>query len=60
MGGVPLGEFWFFLGVVFRAGSGMGHGMVPVILLLTFLVRAGFGFGTGLGIIRLAIRSEPG
>jgi hypothetical protein len=60
MGCVPWGPGRLFLGLVFRAGSGVGHRVVPVILLLTFFVRAGLGLCSGFGVTGLAIRPESG
>ena len=60
VGSVTRGQGGFFLGLVFRAGQGVGQGMVPVIFLLTLLIRAGLGFCFGFGIIRFAVRPKSG
>lgn len=60
VGCVPWGQYGFFLGLVFWTGEGVSHGMMPVIFLLTLLIRAGFGFCFGFGIIRFAVRPKSG
>jgi len=60
VGCVPRGQGGFFLGLVFRTGDGVSQGMMPVIFLLTLLIRAGLGFCFGFGIIRFAVRPKSG
>jgi hypothetical protein len=50
MGIMPGGEGWFCLRVVGRVGMRMIHGVVQVIVLVTFLVLAGLRPGMGLRI----------
>jgi len=57
---VTGGQYRLFPGLVFRVGEWVGHRVVPVILLLTFLIRAGLCLCFGFGVTGPAVRPKSG
>lgn len=59
MGGVPGGEFWFFLGFVRQMGEWMGFRVVLFLLLMALFVPAGPGPGPGLVVVGRGAGCSP-